>query len=159
MSQLPPGYLTPHFSLAELTFSRRAMKLGISNQPGPEALKNLHRLAALMEEVRSLLGNVPVLSLSGFRSSVLNEFVNGANDSDHIHGLADDFHAPRFGSPLDICRRLAAERDLGFAQLIYEGTWVHISAPRPGLKPRREVLTAVFSPNRKRPTYQIGLPK
>ena len=49
---LPPGYLTPNFSLAELTASQTAVRLGLDNTPGPEALANLRRTAALLEDIR-----------------------------------------------------------------------------------------------------------
>lgn len=60
-------------------------------------------------------------------------------DSQHMFGEADDFIAPGFGSPLMVCQAIADSNFL-FDQLIYEGTWAHISfvADR---KPRRSVLT------------------
>lgn len=139
----PPNYLSEHFSLAELTASQTADRAGIKNVPGPEALFNLRRLAALLEDVRTCLGQAPMLVSSGFRAPTVNNLVGGASTSAHKDGRAADFTAPRFGTPREICQRIV---DVGivFDQLIYEGSWVHIGIAKSGELPRREVLTAVF---------------
>lgn len=133
-------YLSDHFSLAELTTtSHRAL----DNSPTREALHNLRtRLAPGMEQVREILGaaagrEVAVLVNSGFRSKAVNKAVGGSKTSAHMFGVACDFRAPRLGSPLAVCRALAAS-DLAFDQLIEEGTWVHISFD---VRLRRQVLT------------------
>jgi hypothetical protein len=59
--------------------------------------------------------------------------------SQHCYGEADDFHAPRYGSPLAICRAIDGS-DVRFDQLILEGGWVHVSFVD-DRKPRGEVLT------------------
>lgn len=151
---LPPGYLSPHFSLHELTFSQTAVRLRLANTPGPEALANLYRTATMLEDVRALLG-VPVIVSSGYRAPAVNAAAKGAADSAHLLGLAADFIAPAFGTPLDICRRIQAAWQ-SFDQLIYEGGWVHLGLSPRGVAPRREVLTAVFH-SRGKPTYQKGL--
>ena len=48
-------HLTPNFTLAELTHSETADRLGIDNQPDPVQLANLTRLANLLEQVRALV--------------------------------------------------------------------------------------------------------
>ena len=140
--------LTPHFSLEELTRSQVAVRKGIDNTPGPVSMQNLQFTAEAMERVRAVLG-VPITVSSGYRSPPLNAEIGGAPTSAHVLGLAVDFVADRFGSPLDICRALVAA-EIKFDQLIEEGTWVHISFdPRM----RGQVLT-------KRPGvagYQSGL--
>lgn len=153
----PPGYLTPHFSLAELTHSQRAVHLGMRNVPGPDELANLRRLALVLEDVRLLLG-CPVMVTSGYRSAVVNRAVKGSKSSAHMAGLAADFIAPRYGSPLDVARRLAGEGMLMFDQLIYEVGWVHLGLAAAHQAPRREVRHAVFKPGR-RTAYPLGLPQ
>lgn len=37
--------LSRHFSLAEMTVSRTAARMGMNNTPGPEEMANLRRLA------------------------------------------------------------------------------------------------------------------
>lgn len=142
----PPNYISEHFSLAELTASQAADRAGIKNVPGPEALENLRRLAALLEDVRICLNQAPMLVSSGFRAATVNNLVGGALNSAHKEGRAADFTAPRYGAPRQVCQRIV---DVGivFDQLIYEGSWVHIGIAKIGEQPRREVLTAVFRPN------------
>lgn len=154
---LPPGALSPNFTLAEFTTSRIAAVRGISNQPPPELLPNLQRMAALLEEVRALLGHVPITITSGYRSPALNKAARGSLYSAHTSGLAADFIAPRYGTPLEICRAIQASSLWFFDQLIYEGTWVHLGLAGEGQPHRREVRTAVFKPG-KRTTYPLGLP-
>jgi hypothetical protein len=60
----------------------------------------------------------------------VNDAVGGVADSAHRLAYACDFTCPGFGSPLMIAERLdTAEKQgaIDFDQLIYEGTWVHIS--------------------------------
>lgn len=59
----------------------------------------------------------------------------------HMCGMAADFTAPFFGTPLQVARAIVASK-ITFDQLIQEGTWVHISF---SAKPRRSVLTAKFT--------------
>lgn len=133
--------LTPHFTLAELTVSQRAARLGIPNQPDQKALRNLVRMAQTLELVRAALG-FPLVVSSGYRSPLLNSKTPGASTtSAHARGLAADFTAPRFGTPFDVCREVMAS-GIVFDQLIYEyGEWVHIGLADDGAKPRRMVLS------------------
>ena len=132
--------LTPHFSLAELTFSATAQRKQINNTPPPVIVQNLHLLAAGLEDVRAALDGLPIRINSGYRCPALNRIVGGARLSAHLDGWAADFVCPDFGSPLEIVRVLARS-DLVFDKLIQEGTWVHISfAP----EARRQLLTAHF---------------
>ena len=132
--------IAKHFSLDELTFSQTAARAGIDNSPTPAALDNLVRLAGMLENIRFLLG-VPVFVSSGYRCPALNNRVGGAPGSQHCHGLAADFTAPAFGSPLAIAEAISGT-GMGFDQLIHEyGRWVHVSLPPGGAEPRRQRLT------------------
>lgn len=125
--------LSPNFSKEELTFTQVR---NVSNEPDAEQLKNLTDSAHRMEAVRALL-NAPIHVNSGFRSQAVNKAVGGVPTSAHTTGHAVDFISPSFGSPLTVCKAIAAS-DITFDQLIAEGTWVHISFdPRM----RRQVLT------------------
>lgn len=130
--------LTPHFTLEEMTASQTAARLGLDNTPPPEMIAALKRTAQLLEEVRALLGGRPLLVSSGYRGPAVNRAVGGAPNSAHMLGCAADFSCPSFGSPLDICRKIAAS-DIAFDQVIHEfRAWVHIAwAP----VPRRMLLT------------------
>lgn len=137
---LPAGALSRYFTLDELTFSDTAVRQQIDNTPSPIILEKLRETATQMDAVRELLGQ-PVTVTSGYRSPALNALIHGSPTSAHMSGKAVDFVSRKFGTPLDICRKIAAS-DIAFDQLIQEGTWVHISFdPRM----RREVKTADFS--------------
>lgn len=129
--------LSPHFTLAELTASQTAARMGLDNTPPAEMVVALRRTAQLLEQVRLLLGK-PVLVSSGYRAPQVNRAVGGAANSAHMLGCAADFSCPSFGSPLEICRVIAGS-DVSFDQLIHEfRAWVHIAwAP----SPRRQILT------------------
>ena len=132
--------ITKNFSLEELTFSQTAARLGIDNSPTPAALDNLVRLAGMLENARFMLG-VPIFVSSGYRCPALNNRVGGAANSQHLFGLAADFTAPAFGSPLAVAEAIAGS-GMGFDQLIAEfGKWVHVSVPPDGAEPRRQRLT------------------
>lgn len=146
-----PLELSKHFMLTEFTRSDTAARNGISNTPTPHALQKLFKLAELLEQVRELCGFNVVHISSGYRSEELNDIIKGSRSSQHMQGEAADFTIPRFGSPLDICKAIEAS-GIEFGQLIYEGTWVHIS-----LGTKREVLTAKFAKGKKT-TYVRGLP-
>lgn len=126
--------LSINFSLEEMMITQVR---GVDNTPSPDVVKNLRITAAGLEKVRALLGGKPILISSGYRSPEVNGRVGGSPTSDHPHGWCADFICPAFGTPLDICRLLAASA-IKFDQVIEEETWTHISfAPRM----RQEVLT------------------
>lgn len=138
--------LTPHFTLRELTRSNTASNLGISNAPSVEHLTNLERLALTLENVRTVLGNNPILISSGYRSLAVNRAVGGSTTSDHANGLAADFTCPAFGPVSKVCQAII-DSGIPFDQLIYEqgarSNWVHLGL---GSRMRQQVLS--WSPNR-----------
>lgn len=145
--------LTEHFSLEELTASDTAVRLGIDNNPPDPVLENLHILAQGLESVRRVLKN-PIHINSGYRCKSLNQAVRGSKTSEHMTGLAADIICPRFGTPLEVCRAIAAA-GIPFNQVIHEGQWCHVSFPSPGLAGNNELLTAHFGPTGT--TYSDGL--
>lgn len=138
--------LTPHFTLEELTITNKPF----DNTPSKEVLEVLRTTAFYMEQVRELIGNVTIKVTSGYRSPEVNKAVGGSKTSAHLYGYAVDFIASG-NTPYTIANVLA-KGDLKFDQLIYEGTWVHISFDP---KMRREVLTA--HRNGDTTTYTKGL--
>lgn len=119
--------MSDHFALSEFLASDTARAQGIDNFPTWDNVDNLNRLAETMEQVRALLGDVPILISSGFRGPALNSAVGGVSDSAHLFGLACDFTAPGFGSVSTIVDRLRSHLvELDVDQLIHEGTWVHL---------------------------------
>ncbi|AIY42986.1 hypothetical protein LT85_3828 [Collimonas arenae] len=130
--------------MEEFTRSDTARTLGIDNTPAPAIVVNLRRLARFNELVRLELRGAPMVISSGYRCPALNRVVGGAGNSAHLNGLANDFTAPAFGTPMEICQALEKSY-LQFDQLIYEragsAIWVHLGIAAEGVAPRRQVLT------------------
>jgi zinc D-Ala-D-Ala carboxypeptidase len=135
--------LTPNFTLAEFTDSQTAARKGLNNVPpmGSPERANLTRTAEVMEKVRTILGDKPILVSSGYRSPQVNAAVGGSKSSAHMSGLAVDFSCPGFGTPKAICHKLHSHmKELGVDQLIHEyDTWVHLGLT--GGTPRHQALT------------------
>jgi hypothetical protein len=144
--------LTAHFSLDEFTISQTAARAGIDNTIPTELLPNIKRVAGALEIVRGVL-DVPVLISSGYRCPALNSLVGGVPTSAHTRGLAADFTAPAFGTPLQVARKLV-EEGIVWDQLIYEfGTWVHLGLAITDDAARHEVLQIAVGTG-----YLPGLP-
>jgi zinc D-Ala-D-Ala carboxypeptidase len=133
--------LSPHFTLAEFTRSEYAQRKGLDNSIPDNLMSNAKRIAMLMEQVRSILGNKITVVNSMYRSPAVNKSVGGAKTSYHLKALACDFVCPSFGSPYDIAFRLHLDTKLIYDQLIYEGTWVHIGLADELKTPRMQVMT------------------
>jgi zinc D-Ala-D-Ala carboxypeptidase len=141
--------LSQHFSMDEMTQSQHAVRACIDNTPvDAVVVDNLQMTAQMLEAVRELLGGHPLLISSGYRCQKLNTLIGSGRTSQHTQGLAVDFTCTSFGTPKQICRYLI-NQGFVFDQLIWEGTWVHMSHAEPGHINRREVLTAVFEPGMK----------
>lgn len=120
--------LSEHFSLKEATFSLTAENLGLRNEPNGIQLERMKYTAKKMEEVREILGGFPIKVNSWFRGPEVNKAVGGVSTSQHSRGEAVDFTCAWFGSAKEIALMLQKHKDdLGYDQLIYEQTWVHIS--------------------------------
>ena len=132
--------LSEHFSLDEFTASQTATRQGIKNTPSATVVENLRMLATLLEQIRTLLGSHSIHISSGFRSLALNRHIGSNDTSAHVRGYAADFTCPAFGKPIEVAKKIA-ESNLKFDQLIYEGTWIHLSCDPQN---RRQVLTARF---------------
>lgn len=131
--------LTEHFTLAELVASDTARRLSIDNTPSPQIVGELRRTAELLERVRDIL-KAPIVVTSGYRCLALNTQIGSLPSSAHVRGMAADFRAPDFGSPLEVCRRLSQYADvLDYDQLILEfSSWAHIGRAD---NPRHQDLT------------------
>lgn len=117
--------LSAHFSLEEFTISSKALSMGVRNDPAPQHLGNLKRLAERMEAVRALFGK-PIEITSAYRNPQVNAAVGGVPNSAHALGHAADFHVDGLGD-LEVARRIR-DSGLKFDQLIYEkNRCVHIS--------------------------------
>jgi len=126
--------------LEELSFSEAAARLGLDNTPMQAVITNLGLVAAVMERIRTLLGDRPIVVHSGYRSAEVNQAVGGVVTSAHCHGLACDFVCPAFGTPEEVAV-VILKSDIEYDQLILEYGWVHVGLVQQGLLSRREALT------------------
>jgi hypothetical protein len=128
--------------MAEYTTSETAARIGIDNTPKEIlVINNLKRMAAVMEEIRVILGKNKIVVSSGYRCAELNAAIGSRHTSAHVQGLATDFICPGYGVPYDVCKALEPHIEkLGIDQLIYEfRRWVHIGLRMDG--PRHQVIT------------------
>jgi hypothetical protein len=129
--------LSPHFSLEELTVTDHRE---FTNEPNDLEKNNLKRLAELLEQVKRLLGDKPIMVNSGFRSKQVNDAVGSSDRSQHRVGAACDFRVP--GMTPDEVVKAVIGSDIPYDQIIREfDRWTHISVPNePNGKPRRQAL-------------------
>jgi hypothetical protein len=128
--------LTPNFTLAELTRSATAQRLGLDNSLPPQLLGNVQALADMLEAVRAALGGKPLIVTSAYRSRELNRAVGGVTSSDHCMGQAADVVCPAYGTPHAVAKALVPQlNELGIGQIALEGVrgkqWLHLSTRVP----------------------------
>ena len=81
--------LTNNFTLAELTKSQTALRLGIDNIPNRSEIRNLEILCYfILQPIRDHFG--PVTVNSGFRCLELNRAIGSKDTSQHVLGQAAD---------------------------------------------------------------------
>jgi zinc D-Ala-D-Ala carboxypeptidase len=151
--------ISKNFTLAELTKSNTATRLGISNTPDKEGIHKLRLLATeLLQPLRNAVG--PLRVTSGYRSESLNKAIGGSNKSQHTKCEAVDLQFVKRGS-MDNMRIFNAIVTLGldFDQLILEfggataendsdnPDWIHISWKIK--ENRRQILVAYKDENNK----------
>lgn len=127
--------LSPHFTLAELTYTDHRQ---FDNTPTQIEISNLQKLAQFLEIVKATLGGKPVIITSGYRSKAVNDAVGSKDSSHHRLGLAADFRVPSM-TPDQVVKAIIAA-NLPFDQVIREfDRWTHISIQRTGA-PRKQAL-------------------
>jgi hypothetical protein len=129
--------LSPHFSLEELTVTDHRE---FTNEPNDLEKNNLKRLAELLEQVKRLLGDKPIMVNSAFRSKQVNDAVGSKDTSQHRIGCAADIRVPSM-TPDEVVKAVIAS-DIPYDQIIREfDRWTHISVPNePNGKARRQAL-------------------
>ena len=140
-------YLSPNFTLWELTRSRTAERLGIDNRPSPMVITNLTLLCTnVLQPIRDYY-NLPVTVNSGFRCKKLNRRIGGSTRSQHVKGQAADIEIKGVDN-YDLA--LYIRDNLDFDQLIFEfyqpgdpnSGWIHVSYSSPESN-RHQPLTSV----------------
>lgn len=129
--------LTKNFTLEELTVTDHRE---FTNEPNDFEKNNLKRLAELLEQVKRLLGDKPIMVNSAFRSKQVNDAVGSKDTSQHRIGCAADIRVPSM-TPDEVVKAVIAS-DIPYDQIIREfDRWTHISVPNePNGKARRQAL-------------------
>jgi len=129
--------LSPNFTLEELTHTDHRE---FSNEPNKFETENLKRLAAFLEQVKTVLGGKPVMVNSAFRSKAVNDAVGSKDSSQHRIGCAADIRVPGM-TPDEVVKAVIAS-GIGYDQVIREfDRWTHISVPNTKeMTPRRQAL-------------------
>ena len=129
--------LSEHFTFEELTHTDHRE---FDNTPNEQELENLKRLAAFLEEVKSVLGGKPIMVNSAFRSKQVNDAVGSKDSSQHRLGCAADIRVPTM-TPDQVVQAVIAS-NLGYDQVIREfDRWTHVSIPNHTAdKPRYQAL-------------------
>ena len=122
--------LSPNFTLAELTHTDHR---NLENIPNELETQNLYRLAAFLEQVKTVMGGAPIMVNSAYRSEALNRAVGSKDTSQHRLGCAADIRVPGV-APDAVCTAIH-DSGLAYDQLIKEfvtpegGGWTHVSIP------------------------------
>ena len=129
--------LSDHFTYEELTHTDHRE---FDNTPNADELANLKRLAAFLEEVKTVIGGRPIFINSAFRSKKVNDAVGSKDSSQHRIGCAADIRLNDM-KPDDVVKAVIAS-GIGYDQIIREfDRWTHISIPNhPEDKPRQQAL-------------------
>ena len=129
--------LSDHFTLEELTFTEHRE---FDNTPNADEIANLTRLAAFLEQVKTVLGGKPVMINSAFRCKQVNDAVGSKDTSQHRIGCAADLRIPGM-TPDEVVKTIMAS-GICYDQIIREfDRWTHISVPNhPEDKPRQQAL-------------------
>lgn len=137
--------LSKNFTLAEMTKSETALRLGIENEPNEQQLSALKLLCEkVLQPVRDHFGKGVKVN-SGFRHPEVNAKVGGSKTSDHCRGQAADIEIPGVANA-ELAEWI--KDNLEFRQLILEfytpgipdSGWVHVSyVPEDN---KKQVLTA-----------------
>ena len=129
--------LSEHFTYEEMT---RTDHREFENTPNASELANLMRLAALLEQVKTVLSNKPIMINSAYRSKKVNDAVGSKDTSQHRLGCAADIRVPGM-TPNEVVKAIISS-DIWYDQIIREfDSWTHISVPNTGLTlPRKQAL-------------------
>ena len=125
--------LSKNLSLAEVTKSNTAKRLGIDNTPDDWTTENLRKVAEHVFQPLRDAFKCPIYVSSGYRSSELNAAIGGSKRSQHMEGRALGLDADVFGRCTNggIFRWIL--NNVTFDQLIWEfgdqdnPDWVHVS--------------------------------
>lgn len=137
---IPDVQLSKNFALSEMLFSNTAVRRQIPNDPTQEQVAYLKMVCDFMlEPVRGKFGVTHVNS--GYRSIDLNEALGSASPTSvHPKAFAADFIPMATGVTLKAIVEWIRKSNIVYDQVIYEGTWVHLSLYSPDKRQRKQSL-------------------
>jgi zinc D-Ala-D-Ala carboxypeptidase len=156
--------LSKNFSLAELTKSQTAERMGMDNNPNEDETENLRILCErVLQPVRDHFNHVVTIS-SGYRNEILSAKIGSSRTSQHCAGEAADFEIFGIGNN-EVADWI--KENLMFDQLILEfwtpgqanSGWVHVSYKKEINSNRKEYLMAIKNPETGKVDYKpiLGL--
>ena len=78
--------LSKNFSLAELTKSQTAIRMGLDNNPSEDEVENLRLLCErVLQPIRDHFNHVVTIS-SGYRNELLSKKIGSSSTSQHCAG-------------------------------------------------------------------------
>lgn len=135
--------LSKNLSLAEVTKSTTAKRLGIDNTPDEWVTENLKKVAEhIFQPVRDHFGK-PIYVSSGYRGPELNRAIGGSQRSQHMEGRALDLDADVYGGCANSEIFEWIRENLEFDQMVWEfgdsinPDWVHVSYVHDGVNRKR----------------------
>ena len=135
--------LSKNLTLAEVTKSITAKRLGINNTPDDWVTENLRQVAInVFQPLRNAFG-CPIYVSSGYRSAELNTAIGGSTRSQHVEGRALDLDADVYGGCTNAQIFNWIKENVEFDQLIWEfgdsdnPDWVHVSYVYDGINRKR----------------------
>ena len=133
-------YLSPHFTLAELT---RTSHTTISNTPSLAGILNLVQLCIfILEPARAEFGE-PIFITSGYRCKELNAAVGGVPNSNHLFGRAADIRVSSRANGQRLFAILAKNPNID--ELFWEHSknsqWLHVAWSS---QPRHKINSRMF---------------
>ncbi len=136
--------LSKNLSLAEVTKSTTAKRLGIDNTPDDEwVIENLRAIADVIFQPLRDSFRCPIFVSSGYRSPDLNAAIGGSKRSQHMEGRALDLDADVYGGCTNSEIFNWIRENVEFDQMVWEfgdednPDWVHVSYVRDGVNRKR----------------------
>jgi hypothetical protein len=89
----PTDKITPHFTWKDALFMPQLNRMAdASDGVDLACIENLKKTFAIMEKLRTLLGDRAIVVHCALRPTAYNKLVKGAKKSAHLYGMAVDFH-------------------------------------------------------------------
>ena len=119
---------TKYFTYFEFIRSDVADKYSIKNYPSVDnEFYNIGKLSVILDQLRHYIG-CPLFINSGYRCPELNKAVGGANNSNHLKGLAADITTRLRSIDVKLYEYIKANKSYyNINEVILYDTFIHVS--------------------------------